>query len=257
MVTDTGLMATKLADVARGYVRRWFPDRDEWDLPGGRASIMLDEEFCREVASRYDKAPELAWSAKLEAMYEKFMAGNRRQYDALTGAGLRVRPWQRPGQPYESSRDLREGVARTGTLYVYLTESGHGPGPGTGFHPLRAPSGVRVDGVELSHNDIFRAVHDAFGHVAADAGFGPRGEFTATCCHLRMYSGDVLPVMFTEQIGQICWFFFGQHLADDTGRLPRPGERGYVPPSRRPYPRQKVFAYPDEILDRFRALYID
>jgi hypothetical protein len=253
-VSGTGLTATKLQRVARDYIQKWGFDQHEFDVTANWENFELDERFCRDVAAVFDRAPLLDYDTELAERYHIFKSENLRQFEALTGAGLRVRPWRRQGQPYETSRELRESVLGTGTLYVYMTMSGHGPGDVTGFHPLREPAGVRIDGTEFTHNDIFRAVHDAFGHVAAGVGFGPRGEFVATCGHLRMYSDEVLPVLFTEQIGQICWFFFGPHLADGSGRLPRPGEPGHIPPARRPYPPQKVFPFPAGILGRFREL---
>ncbi|ONI76328.1 hypothetical protein ALI144C_37365 [Actinosynnema sp. ALI-1.44] len=254
MVSGTGFTAAKLRDVARDYIRTSGLDQHDFDVAEGSGLFLLDEGFCRDVAAVFDAAPLLDFDTELAEQYLIFKSENLRQLAALTEAGLRVRPWRQPGQPYATSRELRESVLHTGTLYVYMTMSGHGPGEVTGFHPLRAPSGVRADGVDFTHNDVFRAVHDVFGHVAEDVDFGPRGEFIATKSHLRMYPDEVLPVLFTEQIGQICWFFFGPHLADSTGRLPRPGEPGYLPPARRPYPPQKVFPYPVGILSRFREL---
>ncbi|EWM64815.1 LOW QUALITY PROTEIN: hypothetical protein MCBG_01948, partial [Micromonospora sp. M42] len=92
-------------------------------------------------------------------------------------AGIRVLPWTGPGQPYRDSRDLIARVRATGLLHVFLTRHGHGPAGADGDHPLRAPAGVRAGGEELLHNDIFRAVHDVFGHVLFGNTFGPRGYF--------------------------------------------------------------------------------
>jgi hypothetical protein len=86
---------------------------------------------------------------------------------------------------------------------------------------------------------------------------GPAGEFRAARCHMAMYSAPAHPVLFTEQISQICWFFYGPHLADPSGRLPRRGEPGWIPPRRRPYPEQKVFACPPGYVDRFKASFLE
>jgi len=94
-------------------------------------------------------------------------------------------------------------------------------------------------------------VHDLFGHVLHRAPFSPGGEFLATYGHLQICSPEVLPVLFAEHVAQICWFYFGPHLRDRHGRLPRRGEPGYVPPEKRPYPEQKVVAFPDHMLNRF------
>ncbi|WP_329520754.1 crotonobetainyl-CoA--carnitine CoA-transferase [Spirillospora sp. NBC_01491] len=247
-----------LQSAAQAHVDRWLPGRRSRRVPiarFGRARVRLDEEFCREVAACYDAADGSADDPVLLRRYESLKRQNLRLYQAATDAGVAVEPWRGEGQPYRDSSDLCGSVALTRRLQVYLTGAGHGPPSDTGAHPLREPSGVREGGVEFRHNDLLRAVHDLFGHVMFGHGFGPKGEFLATRCQMHLYTRDVHPVLFTEQIGQLCWFFFGPHLLTRTGRLPVRGEPGYVPPSRRPYPRQKVFTYPDHFLDAFHAMF--
>ncbi|GAA2714978.1 hypothetical protein ACFY2R_21640 [Micromonospora olivasterospora] len=248
--------APDLAAVAQRYV-----DRRPW-LPGHGTSLSRlaevpaprCEELALRVAAAYDRAGGRPEAAAL-AGYVRFAAENLAQFRALTAAGMRVVPWRGPGQPYRDSADLRERVRRTRTLAVYLTRDGHGPGPSTAPHPLREPSPVTVDGVVFTHNDVFRAVHDLFGHVMLGNSFGPRGEFRAAWCHLRMYSRQAHPVLFAEQVGQICWFFYGPHLLGADGRPRRPGDPGYLPPSRRPYPEQKVTLLDGRLLDEFTSLF--
>jgi hypothetical protein len=215
----------------------------------------MDERYCRRVAAYYDRAPRMAYDAGLRRRYDRLKLQNLRQYEAIVGAGVEIEPWLGAGQPYRDSRELCERVRATRRLRVYLTRSGHGPSPAAGYHPMREPSGVSAGGVELCHNDVFRVVHDVFGHVMFGNGFGPRGEFLAAFCHMHMYSADVHPVLFTEQVAQICWFFHGPHLLDRTGALPRRGDPGYVPPPRRPYPEQKAFMFPERFLDAFTEMF--
>ena len=173
--------------------------------------------------------------------YGRFHCENLQQYQAILDAGITVQPWPGPGQPYRGSADLCTSVRSTGVLHVFLTSAGHGPGRTVVAHPMLEPSGIVVDGVEFSHNDVFRAVHDIFGHVMPDNSFSARGEFKASFCHMRMYSDDVHPVLFTEQTAQICWFFFGPH-GDTDGQ--------------RPYPEQKVFEFPQHFLDTFNSMFV-
>ncbi|MGI5238442.1 hypothetical protein [Dactylosporangium sp. CA-139066] len=246
-----------LADAAQRYV-----DRRPW-LPGaGRSLARLraldpptDEALCLDIADAYEAAPVVSDDPAVPGRYRRLKAETLEQFDAVRAAGIQVRPWRGEGQPYRDSRDLIERVTRTGTLRVFLTSAGHGPAGATGGHPMAEPSGIVSDGVRLAHNDVFRAVHDAFGHVLPGAGFGPRGEFRATWCHLQLYSPPVHPVLLAEQIGQICWFFFGPHTRGPGGRRRRPGEAGYVPPARRPYPVQKVIGLDGAIAARFTGTF--
>lgn len=54
----------------------------------------------------------------------------------------------------------------------------------------------------LSHNDKFRAVHDAFGHGLMKNGFGPKGEEHAWGVHSQMYSPLAKLAMSAETRGQ-------------------------------------------------------
>ena len=193
------------------------------------------EAFGRRVAEYYDRAPRRAGGTRLIDRYRRFKRQNLRQYQRILDSGVTVRPWLGPGQPYRDSGELRAAVLTTGRLHVYLTSSGHGDGDTSPDHPLLEPTGIVVDGVEFCHNDVFRAVHDIFGHVASGSGFSARGEFLASFCHMRMYPADVHPVLFTEQVGQVCWYFFGPAAHNGDRR----------------YPEQKVFEFPQVFLDEF------
>jgi hypothetical protein len=240
--------------LARSYVERRPGLSSGFVSAVGGTRLVMDERFCLDVADLFEGAPLLAWSDELADDYMLFKQESLAQYDAIRAAGLVVRPWPHDAQPYRDSSDMVRTVRETGVLHVYLTSAGHGPGRPQGFHPLREPSGIREHGVELTHNDIFRVVHDVFGHVVHGNTFGPSGEFRATYCHMAMYPERVHPVLMTEQIGQICWFFYGPHLRVD-GRIPRRGDPGYLEPARRPYAQQKVFPFPRGHVSRFKELF--
>jgi hypothetical protein len=257
-MTGKRLAPLDLPSVARRHLRRRSPGAAAGGPSFGdlsRTTVHLDERFCRRVAAHYDRAPALRYGPALRRRYDALKAQNLAQYESVVAAGIEVEPWSGHDRPYRDSRQLRQSVRATRRLRVHLTSGAHGPGPPTGFHPMREPAGVTAQGVELCHNDVFRVVHDIFGHVMFGHGFGPRGEFLASYCQMTMYPAEVHPVLFTEQIGQICWFYYGPHLLDASGTLPGPGDSGYVPPARRPYPEQKVFAYPDHFLGTFRSMF--
>jgi hypothetical protein len=242
MVATRAVVAgVDLTRLTQTYLDRWFPG-GSCRLPPAGALLRWDEDYCRRVARWYDAGPVLAYDVRLRRLYDRFTAETRRQYHAIVNAGITVAPWQRPGQPYQGSADLCASVRATGTIFVFLTSQGHGAAPPTGFHPLREPSGVTVDGVELMHNDLFRAVHDIFGHVMYGNSFSARGEFRAAYYHMAMYSEDVHPVLFTEHVAQICWYYFGPHL-----------EKG----GRRGYPQQKAFEFPPSFLAQFKGMFAD
>ncbi|TVT45969.1 crotonobetainyl-CoA--carnitine CoA-transferase [Amycolatopsis rhizosphaerae] len=238
-----GGLQGRLMDAADAYVARLFPDRarrGESLSRRGRARMRWNPDYCRGVACSFDRAPHLAYDSRLSRLYHRFKCETRRQYDVIRDAGITVEPWVRPGQPYRDSGALRAAVLSTGILYVYLTDSGHGAGR-TGYHPMLATTGISVRGVEFRYNDVFRAVHDVFGHVMFGNDFSARGEFRAAFCHMGMYTPEIHPVLFTEQVAQISWYYFGPHL-----------KRGEP----RRYPDQKVFRFPPSFLDEFRGMFV-
>ena len=100
---------------------------------------------------------------------------------------------------------------------------------------------------KLVINDLFRAVHDYFGHAKEGYEFGPRGEYNAYLAHSRMFSDEARPALTAETMGQNSWVNFGQHLRDEAGNIPKKGEKGYVAPQDRPFAAQKSTVLPDEL----------
>ena len=64
---------------------------------------------------------------------------------------------------------------------------------------------------KVTANDLFRAVHDAFGHGLEGAGFRGRGEENAWQAHVRLYYGPAIEAMTTETRGQNSWLNYGPY----------------------------------------------
>lgn len=60
-------------------------------------------------------------------------------------------------------------------------------------------------------NDLFRAVHDAFGHGLEGAGFRARGEENAWQAHVRLFTGPAVGAITTETRGQNSWLNYGPY----------------------------------------------
>jgi hypothetical protein len=77
-------------------------------------------------------------------------------------------------------------------LWFLPTESAFGSG-GEISHPMLADTGLKtVDGHPLLVNDVFRIVHDFYGHTQHGFQFGPVGEYNAFREHAQMYSDKAL-----------------------------------------------------------------
>jgi hypothetical protein len=70
--------------------------------------------------------------------------------------------------------------------------------------------------LNLRANDVFRIVHDYFGHFKEGNGFRAEGEENAWRSHSAMYSPLARRAMTSETRGQNSWLNYGPH--GDTNR---------------------------------------
>jgi hypothetical protein len=78
-------------------------------------------------------------------------------------------------------------------------------------NPMLADAGEEIGGHPARVNDIFRIVHDYFGHAKEGHGFRAEGEDNAFRSHAAMYSDAAKPAMASELRGQNSWLNFGPH----------------------------------------------
>lgn len=109
--------------------------------------------------------------------------------------------WQGPGSSWVAAKGI--GPEHVRRLPDDLSAEGKTP------HPLLEDSGVRWNGEVVTHNDLFRAVHDYYGHIKEGVGFRADGEENAWRGHSAMYSEAARPAMTAETRGQNSWVNFG------------------------------------------------
>jgi hypothetical protein len=140
-----------------------------------------------------------------------------------------------------------EDVLKNKHLYFFTTESGFGTGA-TKNHPLLQKTGVKINDYELVYNDLFRAVHDIFGHAKIGNRFSAFGEENAWRTHSQMYSDDARRALTAETRGQNSWVNYGPQMRDKSGKLLRAGDKGYLAPPDRAFAEQKTGLLPDEFV---------
>ena len=95
---------------------------------------------------------------------------------------------------------------------------------------LESTTFVDKNGRPMLANDVFRFVHDFFGHGTLGNSFGPIGEENAWNVHSRMYSPLARRAMTTETRGQNSWVNFSgvnnkaQDLINDSRALRKEGK---------------------------------
>lgn len=211
-----------------------FPDINE---------VTINEDISRKIADEYHAAKHDPTDPVVQRSYASLKEDVRKQYKFLTEEkGLRVERWTGKGEPYANSAAMVEDIAQNNHLFFLPT--------GTSMdasHPLAEKLGTEfVDsgGGEVSYNDMFRVVHDYFGHAAEGNQFGARGEEVAWRLHSHLFSKESLPALTTETRGQNSWVNFGPHMRDAEGNLIRKGQPGYVEPPGRPFAEQKATILP-------------
>jgi hypothetical protein len=226
LVPDANLLA-----LAQDYLRKHhLPPHADFDY------LPLDEARSYALADLYEQLQHAPHSPEVQAAYQAMKAEVLAQYRHLKAAGYQLLPWQQAGQPYQNSQEMRADVLNNKRLHYFT--GGDLPSD----HPLAE---VEPESGQ-TFNDLFRAVHDVFGHALYGNQFGPRGEEHAWRAHASMFSPLARRAMTTETRGQNSWVNFGPHLRGPHGQVAGPGEPGHVPPPQRPYAPQKAGLLPPE-----------
>lgn len=205
-----------LVRVAEKYAR-------DHGIPFTRQSeyVKVNPDLAKRIAAAYEEMKHAPDDPVVAEAYANLIAQTRAQYEALVAAGYRFY-FTKPDDPYNSNpwiamRDLRANK----TLGVFPTTAGFGSGiskADLADNPLLADTGLKwpygsLEGepMPVLANDLFRAVHDAFGHGLEGAGFRAQGEENAWQAHVRLYTGSAIAAMTTETRGQNSWLNFGPY----------------------------------------------
>lgn len=160
------------------------------------SDIVVNPEVGRRIASEYEAAP--SFDPNAVESFKHFARETSRQFDFLTRprrrGGLGINVDVTPHDPYSGAGEMVQDLAHNRHLSVLSTAS-------TGSHPL----------LTNDENDMFRAVHDAFGHAATGRDFGRHGEEAAWMSHIGMYTPPARPAMTTETRGQNSTYVFGSN----------------------------------------------
>ena len=210
----------------------------------------VPEDLARRVADYYEAAKSNPKDEEVQKSYAALAEETVRQFHAIENAGYKIEPFTGKGEPYKSSADMVKDVRENKHLWYLPTAEAGALGK---ENPMMADSGIEINGEPLPVNDVFRAVHDFFGHAKEGYQFGPRGEFNAWKSHSEMYSPDAQGALAAETLAQNFWVNYGKHLRDTEGKIPAKGEPGYVPAPERPFAEQKNIVIPEDLLKEARG----
>ena len=213
-----------VAEIANRYHERIFGSK----RPKYEGTTELNTERSKRIAAAFEAMKHEPNNPEVRKAYEAMAKETIDQYQDFLDAGYVVEINNE--EPYANSADMIEDLRKNKRIKIFSTESGFGDDPITpeqrAENPLLATTEFTdVNGQPMLVNDLFRAVHDFFGHAELGNSFGPKGEENAWNVHSRMYSPLARRAMTTETRGQNSWVNFSgfndeiQKLRDKAAKL--------------------------------------
>ena len=180
-----GHAVPELADAAQRFSAG--VGRRPMHMPVSYGGTVTTPEMQESLARSYRALPDFDPAAvpHFAAMRDE----TRQQFDFMTrsrrqgGLGIGVEVTDK--DPYSGPSGLFNDLFHDRRMKVLATRT-------TGSHPFFSDD----------ENDMFRAVHDVFGHAATGRGFDRHGEEAAFQAHSRMFSPLAQRAMATETRGQ-------------------------------------------------------
>lgn len=231
-VKDAAPKSTKTAAIYAKGREVYGKFRDQWIAKNKKRLGLtpIKHDFTKTQVS--PRAPEMArvyaelvsdpTNPVVREAYEAFVKESREQYEYLTKElGIEVEfvdydPYNvigKDGTPVPDSRSMIEDVVNNKHLFVRDSAQDFATDP----HPI----------MSVEENNIFRAVHEFFGHAASGSSFSAAGEEGAWISHSAMFSQLARRVMTTETRGQNSYYNF-------------------LDPSRKQFAPQKAALFPEE-----------
>lgn len=215
------------------------------DYRPARVYSSVNPDVAKRIADFYDSAQSNPQDPAVQASYRALIDETAAQYKTITDAGYKIEPYTGNGEPYKNSAAAVADIRDNKHLYFLTPEEGFAS---ASDNPMLAP----VEGTPYRAIELFRAVHDFFGHGKEGYQFGPRGEFNAWRAHSEMYSPESQGALAAETLAQNFWTNYGQHVRDSNGTVALKGQPGYVELTSRPFPEQKNVVVPAELIDAAR-----
>lgn len=167
----------------------------------------IDPEFSAQTANDFDflKANNSQDPRVLDS-YEALKQETEAQYRQMMKDNVKI-TYGTYDTPYFALKDLTENNA----LKVFPTDAGGVKSLNLTGNPLADMSPFKTaDGEPMRYNDIFRAVHDYYGHGKHGVGFRAGGEDMAYISHAGMFSPKAMGALATETRGQNSFLNFGK-----------------------------------------------
>jgi len=179
----------------------------------------VDPKRAARIASDYTDMEDNPDDPLTKASYNAMIKETMDQYHAAKKSGLNIEFWnpRKQEDPYKASPRLAtEDIRKNHHMWVFPTYSGYGSGEPISEddakkNPLLQLTGETWNGIPVTVNDVFRAIHDYYGHAKEGLGFRADGEENAWRAHASMFSPLARMAMTSETRGQNSWLNYGPH----------------------------------------------
>ena len=185
----------------------------EYDPPTTYEKV--DRERATRIADEYERMPHAPNDPEVREAYRAMIDETLAQYEAIKATGLVVEPNPPNTDPYGNPRNAILDVVENNHMWFFPTNEGFGGDAVSDVdvaeNPLLEETGEVINGYRMTANDVFRVVHDYFGHIKEGNGFRAGGEENAWRAHSAMYSPKARRAMTSETRGQNSWVNYGPH----------------------------------------------
>jgi hypothetical protein len=171
----------------------------------------INEDVARKIAAEFEIMEHRPDDPEVAAAYNAMIEETKDQYRDILDSGLKVQ-FIKGEDPYGNPRNVILDVVNNNHMWVFSTVDGFGSDADLDVSDnplLQATEFETADGDPMLANDVFRVVHDYFGHIKNGVGFRARGEENAWQAHAAMYSPLARRAMTTETRGQNSYVNFG------------------------------------------------
>jgi hypothetical protein len=183
----------KQASIGRVYELAVLGDDEYKDLVFSAYKREMPDVVAASGAQNYDDL--------VQSSYEALARETRQQFDAMIPSDMTF-TFHQGDLEYGTASDAFRDIAQNRNLNVFRGGDEH--------EYLK-----NVDPVTgLTENEMFRAVHDMFGHAGSGSSFQPKGEEVAFLSHSQMYSPLARLAMASETRGQNSWVNYGTANAE-------------------------------------------
>jgi len=196
----------KAEDIAKAYVESVGL---EYTRPSEH--FKVDVERGREIAHEFALMEHNPEDPLVKKAFAAMIKETSAQYELIIASGLKVE-FIKGDDPYNGvPKRAIDDIINNNHMWVYSTKDGFGVDDTISESPLLAETEFMANGEVMLANDVFRVVHDYFGHARTGATFRATGEENAWQSHASMYSPLARRAMTTETRGQNSVVNFGPH----------------------------------------------